>query len=236
VTETLEFARAAQLLRTHRETILKGEVSGDLARVSPARQHVDAGLTGDGILLITGSNNWQDYLFYNLRPFRPLPRLAAIDRITRVLKRRYVHKGFLLHAARVLTFLGTDTPRFITGHSLGAGAAQILGTVLRVPTLCFASPQVVSSALLQEAPYRDPGHAQWQVFNVAWEQDYVTKGYRNFGMRALGYREVIDLGKWNRGIDHFLEDYEALLHKDAISPTRRVPPQWLHPSRPIVYS
>ncbi len=227
----LTFDRAGELLEVHRDAILDGRNGGALRRVSRAGRHVDAALTADGnVLIITGSNSWQDYLFYNLRPFRPVPRMPEIDRLTTDIPLTHYHKGFLLHAARILKFLGDDRPDQIVGHSLGAAAAQILGTALAVPTICFASPQVVKRRILTEDRFRAADHPQWNVFNVAWDQDFVTRGYRLTGLRALGRRVSLDLGSWNIGIDHFVADYRRLLALDRASGHPLLPEAWPDPT------
>ncbi len=227
----LTFTRAAELLTEHRKAILKGDPGHALRRVSGAGKHIDAGLTAaDNALIITGSNSLQDYLFYNLRPLRPLRRMPEIDRLTTDIPRWAYHKGFLLHAARILTFLGEDRPDMIVGHSLGAATAQILGTALAVPTICFASPQVVKRRILKEARFRAADHPQWNVFNVAWNQDFVTRGYRLTGLRSLGRRVSLDLGSWNIGIDHFVEDYQRLLALDQARETPQLPLAWPDPT------
>ncbi|MEM6577600.1 MAG: hypothetical protein AAF678_03840 [Pseudomonadota bacterium] len=227
---TLSLLDAAKLLQATRADIKGGRLGGHLARVSQKGKHVDAGLTKDGKLVITGSDSWQDYLFYNLRPWRPLPRMREIDQLsTPDLPKGAFHKGFLLHAARVKRFLGDQTPKFIVGHSLGAAAAQILGTGLGVPTVCLASPQVVKRKFLDKPGLRSSAHAQWNVFNLAWRQDFVTRGYRSTGLRCLGHRVVVDTKDRNFGIDHFVQDYEKLIIKAAAYKIAELPQTWPDP-------
>ncbi len=238
-TGALEFEAAAADLIDKRKAILNGQLVPGLAKVSEKGAHIDAGLTDDGVLLITGSNSVQDYAFYNFRPWRPIGQpdgLAQLVGASPKIPSKGYHRGFLLHAARVVTWLGQETPTHIVGHSLGAAAAQILGTALRVPTLCFASPQVVKRWVLRDPAFQRADHPQWNVFNVTWDQDLVTKGFRHVGLRSLGYREVIDMDRRNPFIDHFLNDYKDLLAIDTKSPNRRVPPYWPHPSRPVQYA
>lgn len=230
MTRQLELPRVARLLLDTREDILKGRTGEHLARVSEKGKEVDAGLTPDNILVITGSSNVQDYLFYNLRPWRPLPDMPEIDRLTsKDLPINAFHKGFLLHAARILRLLKDDRPEFIIGHSLGAAAAQILGTGLAVPTVCLAPPQVVKRKFLKPQALRSKEHPQWNVFNFAWKQDFVTHGFRWFGMRSLGHRVVVDSKKRNVGIDHFVTDYQDLIVAASASPTSGLPTSWPDP-------
>lgn len=229
--ETMTFAKAGDLLRRYRPTILHAEGGPPLARVGTPGAHHDAGLTDDGVLIITGSNSLYDYSAYNLRPLRTLARFRHMPEIERLtadgLPLEAYHRGFLLHAARVLNFLGREKPRFIVGHSLGAAAAQILGTALDVPTIAFASPQVVKRRFLKPYAFRQPDHPQWNVFNIAWKQDLVARGYRLTGLRCLGHRKMLDLESWNIGIDHFVDDYLRLLDLDASKGADRlVPVSW----------
>lgn len=225
---------AAKLLLDHREQILLGEVGDTLARISVAGTHVDAGITKTRrVLIITGSDSWQDYMFYNLRPWRPLPNVPEIDRLCRDFPEQAFHRGFLLHAARVLSFVGDEIPEYIVGHSLGAAAAQILGTALRVPTIALASPQVIKRRFLEPEPVRRRDHPQWNVFNIVWAQDFVTRGYRMAGMRALGHRTVVDFEHRNPGIDHFVEHYRDLVIADTLSPTPRLPNVWPDPTHAL---
>lgn len=224
----LTFEEAAALLRRYRQTILHEADEPGLARRSAKAARQDVGLTETGVLIVTGSNDWRDYLFYNLRPNRSVPPMPELDRlVTPDLPLRAYHQGFLLHAARVLAFLGDDRPTFIIGHSLGAATAQILGTVLDVPTIAFAAPQPVRRRFLKAAPLRDRAHVQWNTFNIAWRQDFVTRGFRLLGFRCLGHRKVLDLDHNNLGIDHFMDDYARLLRADAArGEARVVPDRW----------
>lgn len=238
MTQMMTFARAGGLLKTYRPSILHHPGAPALARVSARETNQDVGLTHDGVLIITGSNNLKDYLWYNLRPLRTLSRfrkLPELDRLTsELLPVHAYHGGFLLHAARVLQFLGRDRPSFIIGHSLGAASAQILGTALNVPTIAFASPQVVKRRFLKAAPFREADHPQWAVFNIAWKQDLVARGYRQTGLRCLGHRKLLDMECWNLGIAHFVEDYLRLLEGDASKgPARAVPEHWRVPGYPL---
>lgn len=231
-TPTLTLIDAAKLLLATRESILAGELGDHLVRVTKDVKHVDAGLTKEkNILVITGSDSWQDYMFYNLRPWRPLPRMPEIDQLTSSdLPKRAFHKGFLLLAARVKHFLGDHKPDYIVGHSLGAAAAQILGTGLGVPTVCLASPQVVKRKFLKPSALRSPGHAQWNVFNLAWDKDFVTRGYRLTGLRCLGHRVVVGTDDPNPGIDHFVQDYKHLIIEAEAYQTAKLPSAWPDPS------
>ncbi|MEM9319075.1 MAG: hypothetical protein AAGA70_08710 [Pseudomonadota bacterium] len=227
MTATLAFEKAAELLKESRDEIVSGRLGNMLSRVTSREQNVGAGLTKNGkILIVTGSRGVPDYLFYNLRPIRDLPPMNEVEELTQILPRHVYHQGFLTHAARILNFLGDERPEFIIGHSLGAAAAQILGTALNLPAICFASPQVVARHALEPAPLREHTHPQWNVFNVAWKQDFVTRGYRLIGYRSLGFRVEVDLQSWNIGIDHFVTHYQELLENDRKG-DKKIPENWI---------
>jgi len=233
-TTAFTILEAAKLLQETRFDILEGRLGHHLAHVSPKGQHIDAGLTADrNVLVVTGSDGWYDFLSYNLRPWRPLPDMPEIDRLTlEDLPSAAFHRGFLLHAARVLRFLGDRKPDYVIGHSLGAAAAQILGTGLNVPTVCLASPQVVRRKYLQATSVRKSTHSQWNVFNLAWRQDLVTRGYRATGLRCLGHRVVVDTHRAHFGIDHFVKDYEDILIKAEAYEVAGLPQTWPDPAFP----
>lgn len=229
--------QAAKLLQATRKPILKGQTGDLLERVTPRGADAAAGLTPDNVLVITGSRGLKDYSFYNLRPLRPLPQMDELQAIaTPDLPQEAYHQGFLLHAARVKRFLAGNKPSIIIGHSLGAASAQILGTHFQVPTLCLASPQVVKRRFLEPEGFRDRSHRQWNVFNMAWSKDFVTQGFRQTGLRCLGYRVMAHTKRPHPGIDHFVKDYERLIistidHKVAGLPDRWPDPDYKLPSR-----
>lgn len=228
----LTFKRAGELLADPdiRQAIVDGTPHTGLARIG--RGNAQAALTEENILIITGSDSWRDYTRYNLRPNRFVPVSEGRRRIAEAIPYAEFHQGFLLHACEVLDFLGDDRPDFIVGHSLGAASAQIVGTVLGIPTIAFAPPQVIRRRYLGQAGLRE-GHAQWNVFNVAWSADFVTQGYRFAGLRCLGHRAVVDFKGGNKTIQHFAADYLKLLSADAESAERQVPETWFDATVPI---
>jgi len=223
----LNFKKAGGLLanETFRDAIVKSERVDGLKRVAKDTE-AQCAITDDNILIITGSNSLKDYWRYNLRPNRFVPISEARRTIAAKIGYQELHQGFLLHATEVLQFLGDDRPDFIVGHSLGAASAQIVATALDVTAITFAAPQVVRRSFLDQPELRRISHPQWNVFNVAWAQDFVTRGYRFTGLRCLGFREVLDLESYNLGIDHFAKDYFRLLEKDEKSAERKVPEAW----------
>lgn len=233
--DQLSLLAAAKLLQATRDDILKGRLGSDLLRVSDAGKSIDVGISRDGNqLIITGSSGWKDYAFYNIRPRRAIPDMVEIDQLTSPdLPQKAFHQGFLLHACRIKEFLGDHMPDGIIGHSLGAASAQILGTALNIPTICLASPQVIKRRFLERDALRNAAHPQWNVFNLAWRQDFVTHGYRSLGFRCLGHRVVVDTQMPNTGIDHFVKDYEKLIISAAAYDVEGVPQHWPDPSFPM---
>ena len=55
------------------------------------------------------------------------------------------HAGFLKHAQAVYKFAKGLDVRRITGHSLGAASAQIVGYSLKINTIAFASPKTLAA-------------------------------------------------------------------------------------------
>ena len=221
--------------------ILAGDVTVQYQIRDDKDELVDdsARLRHPNTLVITGSRNAKDYLYYNFRPNRSLPPMPELKELLKSdgapdkFPERAYQRGFLLHAARVLRFLKGRTPDFIIGHSLGAASAQILGTALEVPTICFASPQVIKKRFL-EGPPREKEHAQWNVFNVAWNKDFVTRGYRLTGLRALGHRVILRNDRaFNLGIDHFVTDYAKLVYMDSEKVDQKLPDKWRDPDYPV---
>lgn len=107
---------------------------GPRVKKSLDRRGVQAYFLFDGTLVIPGSNEISDYTDFNLRVRKTLHTDG----------RKY-HGGFLTHAKAVLKWVDSNgfKPQRITGHSLGAASAQIVGSALGKPTVAFASPKVL---------------------------------------------------------------------------------------------
>lgn len=107
---------------------------GPRIKKSLDRNGVQAYFLFDGTLVIPGSNEVSDYTDFNLR----LRKVKYTD------GRKY-HNGFLSHAKQILKWLDEKSlePSRITGHSLGAASAQIVGSRLAKPTVAFAAPKVL---------------------------------------------------------------------------------------------
>jgi hypothetical protein len=107
---------------------------GPRVKKSLDRGGVQAYFLFDGTLVIPGSNEVKDYTDFNLR----------VRRVKHTDSRKY-HGGFLSHAKKVMAWLDDNhlKPTRVTGHSLGAASAQIVGSQLAKPTVAFASPKVL---------------------------------------------------------------------------------------------
>jgi len=85
------------------------------------------------ILIIRGTDEFSDWIRYN---FNGEPECMQGD----VLK---WHKGFLHHAQVAYAFAKDKGVTLVTGHSLGAAAAGIVGYSLKVPAITFATPRAL---------------------------------------------------------------------------------------------
>lgn len=98
-------------------------------------------LTMDDVLVIPGTNEISDWTKYNLQAFNAKGSQVGWAGANPAIAAAIWHFGFARHALEVAIFLGARQPKFIIGHSLGAGSAQILACHYQVPTVCFASPR-----------------------------------------------------------------------------------------------
>ena len=98
-------------------------------------------LTMDDVLVIPGTNEFADWTKYNLQAFNAKGAQVGWGGVNPGIAAALWHFGFARHALEVVIFMGARQPKYIIGHSLGAGSAQILACHYRVPTVCFASPR-----------------------------------------------------------------------------------------------
>ena len=120
----------------------------------------------------------------------------------------FFHSGFYKHAGLILEFAKDNKAQFIIGHSLGAAAAQILGTSLNVPTVGFASPRVKkgNGRLKNEK----------RVLNICRVDDLVTRvPPSEVGFRRLGRSVRLVPPKNNPGMDHSMPNYIDALGYDT---------------------
>lgn len=79
------------------------------------------------------TNELPDWWRYN---FRFLPRPG---------ERYWWHRGFIKYAEPLYGFVKASTPNQILGFSLGGGAGQIIGSSLKIPTVCAGTPAALWS-------------------------------------------------------------------------------------------
>lgn len=182
---------------------------GPRVKKSIDRGGVQAFFLFDGTLVIPGSNEVSDYTDFNLR----------MRKKTHSDMRKY-HSGFLTHAKTVLGWLDDHglKPSRVTGHSLGAASAQIVGSSLGKPTVAFASPKVLHGA----ARVRGEG---W-VANFQRVDDPVCnlplgdENFRHIGSQLWMSSPVLEAG----GLKHKVKYYLALIN-DKKSNTK-IPRVW----------
>ncbi len=133
---------AAKLAEASYET---GRITSPAVTHSCPDRDVQAHMLEGGILLLPGSNSFNDYLKFNLRPLR-LGRRKLImdaDKAETGASGTVWHQGFLAYSSVIFHWLLINNlnPNFIIGHSLGAAAAQILSKSYKVPAIGFAGPR-----------------------------------------------------------------------------------------------
>jgi hypothetical protein len=175
-------------------TLARLDVGGVQARIVEAE---------DGVveLLITGSNERSDWHKFNFR-WWPLPTLSK-----GTTGRRW-HRGFLRNAEMVYAFATGWLAKggridLVSGHSLGAAAAQIVGVALGVPTHAFASPKP-----LWRLSGQPPGAEL--VTNWIRPDDRVCK-VPPIGFTWVGSVVTLEPTKDSTPRDHSIEGYLALL-------------------------
>lgn len=166
----------------------------NVAHTKPAGDDAEAFICEDGLLVIPGTNDPDDWRKYNLRLFSwKMARAAGGYRF---------HSGFLKHANLVYHWAKDKGVRGVTGHSLGAASAQMLGPMLNVPAVCFAAPRV---AVMGHNYGRED-----QILCINRTDDAITS-VPMFLFRHLGTVQKLEPDKAKRGSDHKIEKYvEAL--------------------------
>ena len=160
------------------------------------------------VLVIPGSNELVDW-FRNFDTFRIAGQRFNARAATRHKTGAFFHSGFYKHAGLILEFAKDNRAKFIIGHSLGAAAAQILGTSLNVPTVGFASPRVKkgNGRLKNED----------KVLNICRVDDLVTRvPPSEVGFRRLGQSVRLIPPQTNPGMDHSMPHYIDALKFDTV--------------------
>ncbi len=160
-------------------------------------------LTMDDILVIPGTNEFADWTKYNLQAFNAKGAQVGWGGANPAIANAIWHFGFARHALEVAIFMAARQPKFIIGHSLGAGSAQILACHYQVPTICFASPRPCFGT--------DPLPGEGWALNLVNNDDIIgavmaaEAGFRRIGsVRGLNPTAT-------GGLHHSMADYEPAL-------------------------
>lgn len=164
-------------------------------------------ITKDDILLIPGTNQFSDW-FKNFDVYNILGERFSARATSRSSSGAQFHAGFWRHSIQLHEFAKDNKVKFIIGHSLGAAAAQILGVILDVPAVGFASPRVK----------RGKGKVRHEnrILNICRADDLVTRvppseaGFRRLGMSVRLMPPSVE-----KGIDHTMPDYVNALSFEA---------------------
>lgn len=150
----------------------------------------------DKILIIRGTDQMKDWLRYNF------PMLASTSHVYGATCKW--HRGFMSYADVVYPFAKDKGITQVIGHSLGAGAAQIVAPALNVLCIAFASPH---SLYGDDQP---PNAAN--VVNYCRPDDLVTKLPPSFmGFGHVGNVKWLMPNSIHVGEDHRIEHYIDLL-------------------------
>lgn len=150
------------------------------------------------ILLIRGTDELLDWLRYN---FNGQPEAMQGDTFM-------WHRGFLHHAQVAYAFAKDKGVTLVTGHSLGAAAAGIVGYSLKVPAITFATPR---------AAYYNTGHilvgtTEPRITNYCRTDDLVTKVPPSFfWYYHLGNVVWLTPKQYHAGEEHRISHYIELL-------------------------
>lgn len=168
---------------------------------SIGRGHVQAYLMADHTLVIPGSGELKDYTRSNLVVSQTKMKWPAMGRAA---GNAIWHKGFAQHALVIVDALGGRKPKIIIGHSLGAAAAQILGCILGLPAIGFASPMPLKGQTLL--------HHEHKILNVVRNDDLVCRvPPAKLGYRRVGNTEVMHPKRVHIGEDHSMKQYITLM-------------------------
>ena len=192
--------------------------NGDDVQASIDVRGVQAQYLKSGVLVIPGTNEFNDWFDFNLNVRGDMTDGHGFEVVPGDSGSMW-HAGFLEHAQIVYSFAKGLRPKFIVGHSLGAASAQIVGTSMRVPTIAFASPQT-----LRGKPTNRLAHEGW-VLNICRVDDtvcYVPPSI--IGFRTLGSRYWLAPEEPNVGEDHSIDNYRQLLKTARVQ--KRVPKAW----------
>ena len=149
------------------------------------RDGVQAFVTADRVLVIPGTNELSDWWKFNFKVVRGATRSW--------------HAGFLKHAQAVYKFAKGLDVRRITGHSLGAASAQIVGYSLKINTIAFASPKTLA------AEWWVSDSNRFLIENICRVDDLVCAVPPNF--QHVGTVQWLTPKRHHWGEDHSISNY-----------------------------
>ena len=179
------------------EQSYKGKITGQTSKfISP--DGAEAYLRKDGLLVIPGSQGIDDYLKFNLR-------VGWAKMFDKKSKFRF-HAGFMDHAKQLMEFARRGNVKMITGHSLGAASAQIIGATLHKDVVCFAAPKVLMRG------FRAVTSAEITCINRRDDTVCKLPGWR---FKHLG--TVVEMkAKGRVGMDHSMKHYRTAMAEKAV--------------------
>jgi len=150
------------------------------------------------ILIIRGTDEFSDWIRYN---FNGEPECMQGDTL-------FWHKGFLHHAQVAYAFAKDKGVTLVTGHSLGAAAAGIVGYSLKVPAITFATPRAIYKFSVNQ--YTEP--CCFGITNYCRADDLVTKVPPSFlNYFHLGDVVWLNPAQLHIGEEHRIKHYIEIL-------------------------
>ena len=207
---TLTLTEAAELLGKSYE----GRGAMPPLKLDKQHKYAQTYLTQDDILVIPGMN-------------QNIDRLRGVDqwhvpgwfyrwgKYNKDISKSTWLNLFVHYTLDSLKLLGTQRPKFILGHSLGAGMTQILAQHYKVPAICFAVPAVCDGRKLTFTPYEN-------ILNVQIEGDWLPALLHDKGvLQRFGRTETVPppAGHASR---HKITSYIAAMQAGHGS----LPPHW----------
>jgi len=158
----------------------------------------EAYLRKDGLLVIPGSQGLDDYLKFNLR-------VGYFKLFGKNSKLRF-HAGFMRHASEIIEWARSQNVEMITGHSLGAASAQLIGATLHKDVICFAAPKVLNRG------FRAVTTAKITCINRKDDTVCRLPGWR---FKHIG--DVIEMRPKGRvGMDHSMKHYRTAMAEKKV--------------------